>query len=77
MPRRLTVPLEEDDNEALTRLAAAADTGAAAWVRGAIRTAAADERIARKIAENSDQAGWGGWRPGAGRPKRAMTEDET
>lgn len=67
---RLTVPLDENDDDHLTDRANDAGVGRAAWVRGAIRAATANRAVADAIAEHADQTGWGGRREGAGRPAR-------
>lgn len=68
------MPLDDDDAAALADLAAEAEIGRAGWVRGAIRTAADDPRIARRIARHADQTAWGGRREGAGRRPRITEE---
>lgn len=76
MGMRLTVPLSDDDDAALSALAAAAGVGKAGWIRGAIRAATAQSDIADQVASSADQQRWGGRRPGAGRPARIGGEGE-
>lgn len=72
---RLTVPLDDEDDAHLTNRANDAGVARAAWVRGAIRAATADQQIADAIAEHADQTGWGGRREGAGRPSQLSSSD--
>jgi hypothetical protein len=67
---RLTVPLGDEDAARLKERAFEAGIGSAAWVRGAIRAASDDQKIAEAIATKADQSTWGGRRLGAGRPRR-------
>lgn len=67
---RLTVPLDEGVSRDLDDLAADADSSRAEWVRGAIKAASSDQHVADAIAAQTDGSGWGGHRPGAGRPKQ-------
>lgn len=79
---RITLP--DDDAQKLAALKAAAseqrsDIGtmsSSAWVRGAITVADEDADVAARIAAAAPDAGHGGRRPGAGRPRKRVTKDE-
>lgn len=47
-----------------------------AWIRGAVRLAAADSELARRIADAAPDTGHGGRRPGAGRPRKVGAGNE-
>lgn len=78
----MRIRLPDDEGEQLAELANAAAVrrskalSPSAWVRGAIAVAINDDAIAARIADAAPEAGHGGPRPGAGRPKAASPELE-
>ncbi|WP_353113256.1 hypothetical protein [Microbacterium sp.] len=66
----MQIDIPNPDAAALTRLAKDADLSRSRWVRAAIRSADADPQLADRIAAAAPEVAHGGYRPGAGRPKR-------
>lgn len=75
----MAIRLPDDETEQLAQLTGAAReiTGravsASAWFRGAVRLAAEDDSVARRIVEHLPETGRGGARKGAGRPKGSQS----
>lgn len=72
----LGMALYPDDAQAFSALVESSGLTRSGWVRGAIRAAAADPVIAAVIAAAGDRTGHGGKRPGAGRPRRSVSEPD-
>lgn len=68
---KLSLRLDEDDDLKLSALAEAAGIARAAWLRGAIRAASDSTEMATMIATRADNTSWGGYRDGAGRPRKS------
>lgn len=72
----LGLALYPADAQAFAALVESSGLTRSGWVRGAIRAAAASPAIAQAVTEAGDQTGHGGKRPGAGRPRRSVSEPD-
>lgn len=77
LARTVQATLGEEEAAALVALVAASGLSRWQWVRGAIRAAAADPKVAATIAAAAPPDGRGGRRPGAGRPRKLSEAAET
>lgn len=82
--RSIQATLDEETATMLATLVEASGLSRWRWVRGAIRAAAADPRVAAAIVSAAPpeqrggaRPGTGGRRPGAGRPRRLSDQDGT
>lgn len=72
----MRIRLSDDEGKQIAELTETArlTTGrvlsSSAWLRGAVSAAMDDANMAKRIAEAAPEAGHGGQREGAGRPKR-------
>lgn len=72
---RVAVPMNDATSDDLGSLADAAGVSRAEWVRGAIRAAKSSVEVRQAVVDHVDGTRWGGYRPGAGRPRKEKQAD--
>jgi len=71
----MRIELNEASTAQLVRLAKAADLSRAQWIRAALNAADHDPALAATITAAAPKSQHGGYRPGAGRPRKRRGDD--